>query len=106
MSAVMDIRTARQRKGFIAYNAARAEAIRTSERHAMRAAEQEWRAQPLPVVIHRTRARTTLWQRLRAALVAEFGRRWWLALIGAALYFVSGTAAGVAVALAYMGHQP
>lgn len=106
MSTVLDTPTLRQRMGLRTYNAARAEAIRTSERRAMRAAEQEWRAQPRPVVIHRTRARTTAWQRLRAALVAEYGRRWWLALIGAALYFTTGTAAGAAVILAYAWPQP
>ena len=99
------VQTIRHRGDLRAYNAARAEAIRTSERHAMRAAEQEWRAQTRPVAIHRTRPRTTTWQRLRASLVAEFGRRWWLALIGAALYFASGTAAGVVVVVAYMGSQ-
>lgn len=107
MSVVLDIPNLRQRKSLSAYNEAHRAAIYHSERQALRTAEREWRAEPRPLRIHRTRARMTWWQRLRASFIAEFGRRWLLTMIGTALYFACGTAsAAVVIAVAAGWWQP
>jgi hypothetical protein len=58
----------RQRHGIAAYAAAQTEAIRTSERRAMRAAEQEWRADPKPRLAVVRPPRPSRLDRLAAAL--------------------------------------
>ena len=48
----------------------------------------------------------SLRERLIASLRADYGRAWWLALIGAGLYFTCGTAAALALVAMFAGWQP
>lgn len=91
--------TLRQRHGIGAYHAARAEAIRTSERRALRVAEQEWRAQPRLRLAAAPTPRPSRLDRTLAALwhAHDHMRAVWVLLAGIVI------AADVVLAALYLG---